>query len=124
MAIQTMDGTVVWARLEAGEFDAAFMVVQSGPHWYQRYFGADSPLGYSNPKVIKLIDQAIATADPNEEDRIYHALMGIFRAEQPITYLLPWTYTFLVHRRIQGLSTPFRADPLAIMEDLWLEDEN
>ena len=124
MAIQTMDGTVVWARLEAGEFDAAFMVVQSGPHWYQRYFGADSPLGYSNPKVIKLIDQAIATADPNETDRIYRELMGIFRVEQPITYLHPFTTTYIVHRRIQGLSTPFRADPLQYMADLWLEEEN
>ena len=124
MAIRTMDGTVVWGRLEAGEFDAAFMVVQSGLHWYQRYFGADSPLGYRNPKVIKLINQAIATADPNEIDQIYRELMGIFRVEQPITYLHPFITAYIVHRRIQGLSTPFRADPLQIMEDLWLEGEN
>ena len=110
--------------MRAGEFDAAFTVVQSGPYWYQRFFGADSPLGYSNPEVIKLIDQAIATADPNESDRIYRELMGIFRVEQPITYLLPAISTSVVHRRIQGLSTPFRADPLPFMEDLWLEGEN
>jgi len=124
MAVRTMDVSVVRERLEAGEFDAAFMVVQSGPHWYQRFFGADSPLGYSNPKVIKLIDQAIATADPNESDRIYRELMGIFRVEQPITYLHPWTTAFVVHRRIQGLSTPFRADPVMIMGDLWLEEDD
>ena len=124
MDIQTMDLGVIWERLSAGEFEAAFMVVQSSPGWYLKYFGDDSPLGYNNPEVVKLIEEAVATADPNEEDRIYHALMGIFRAEQPITYLLPWTYTFLVHRRIQGLSTPFRADPLHFMEELWLEDES
>ncbi len=94
------------------------------PPWYQRFFGEDSPLGYNNPQVIKLIDQAIATADPNESDRIYRELMGIFRVEQPITYLHPYTSTFVVHRRIQGLSTPFRADPSKFMEDLWLEDED
>ena len=66
----------------------------------------------------------IATADPNENDRIYRELMGIFRVEQPITYLLPAISTSVVHRRIQGLSTPFRADPLRFLEDLWLEDEN
>jgi len=124
MAIRTMDGPAVGERFEAGEFDAAFRVVRPWPWWYQRFFGADSPLGYSNPKVIKLIDQAIATADPNENDRIYRELMGIFRVEQPITYLLPAISTSVVHRRIQGLSTPFRADPLRFLEDLWLEDEN
>jgi len=124
MAIRTMDRSVIWERLEAGEFDAAFMVVQSGPHWYQRYFGADSPLGYSNLKVIKLIDQVIATANPNESDRIYRELMGIFQVEQPITYLLPLITTSVVHRRIQGLSTPFQADPVKIMGDLWLENES
>jgi peptide/nickel transport system substrate-binding protein len=124
MAIQTMDWSVVGERLRAGEFDAAFRLVQSGPLWYQRYFGEDSPLGYNNPRVIKLINQSIATADPNESDRIYRELMGIFRVEQPITYLHPYTSTFVVHRRIQGLSTPFRADPSKFMEALWLEEEN
>jgi len=119
-----MDWSVVGERLRAGEFDAAFRLVQSAPPWYQRFFGEDSPLGYNNPQVIKLIGQAIATADPNESDRIYRELMGIFRLEQPLTYLHPWTTTFVVHRRIQGLNTPFRADPLRFMEDLWLEDEN
>ncbi len=124
MAIRTMDGPVVRERLEAGNFEAAFRVVRPWPWWYLWYFGADSPLGYSNPKVIKLIDQAIATADPNENDRIYRELMGIFRVEQPITYLHPWTNAFVVHRRIQGLSTPFRADPVVIMGDLWLEEDD
>ena len=124
MAIRTMDMAVVWGKWNAGEFDAAFLPVSSRPGWFQLVFGEDSLLGYSNPEVIKLIDQAIATADPNEVDRIYGELTGIFRVEQPITYLRPLITTFVVHRRIQGLSTPFRADPLAIMEDLWLEDEN
>lgn len=123
MDIQMLDLAVVWERLSIGKFDAAFMVVQSAPQWYQKYFGADSPLGYNNPEVIRLIDQAVATADPNEEDRIYRELMRIFRVEQPITYVLPLTLTYVVHRRVQGLSTPFRADPLKIMGDLWLKDE-
>ena len=122
MDIQMLDKAVVWERLGTGEFDAAFMVVQSSPQWYQKYFGVDSPIGYNNLEVIKLIDQAVATADPNEEDRIYRELTRIFQVEQPITYL-PLSWTYFVHRRIQGLSTPFRADPLKIMEDLWLEDE-
>lgn len=123
MDIKILDHAVLWERLGTGEFDAAFMIVQGAPHWYQKYFSADSPLGYNNPKVIKLIDQAIATADPNEQDRIYLELRRIFRVEQPITYL-PLYWTYFVHRRIQGLITPFRADPLKIMEDLWLEDED
>ncbi len=29
----------------------------------------------------------------------------------------------VVNQRIQGLSRPFRADPLPYMEDLWIEEE-
>ena len=124
MQILPMDLLVCWERLNAGEFDAAFMVVQNGPRWYQQYVGEDSPAGYNNPQVKTLLDQAIATADPDEQDRIHRELMSIFRVEQPITYLGPATRTFVAHRRIKGLSSPFRADATQIMEDLWLEDED
>jgi ABC-type transport system substrate-binding protein len=104
-------------------FDAAFMIVQSSPQCFLKYFGTDLPLGYNNPVAVKLIEDAMATADTNEKDRIYSALSRIFQEEQPITYLLPTTRTFFVHIRVQGLSTPFRADPLKIMENVWLEKE-
>ena len=124
MDFKPMDFTTVWEKLDAGDFDAAFMVVQSRPSWYLSKFGKDSAVGYDNAQVIDLLEQALATADPGEQDQIHRELLRIFRIEQPLTYLGPHTGTFLVHRRIKGLSSPYRADPIVFMEDLWLEDQN
>lgn len=63
----------------------------------------------------------MATADPDEEDRLYLELAEIFRAELPLTRLVWKPDVNFAHRRIQGLSTPFRADANTNMEELWLE---
>lgn len=59
----------------------------------------------------------------NERDSIYRELWPIFQAETPMTPLFPALWTFIAHRRIRGLSSPHRADPLWYMEDLWVEDD-
>ena len=124
MEVQILDHSHVWVRMRAGEFEAAFFLVQEWPGFLRRYFGRDSPIGYKNPEVVKLIDQALATIDPDAIDQIYRMLWESFRRDLPVTFLHPWTWTFLVHRRIKGLSEPFRADLTRHMEDLWLEEED
>ena len=81
-----------------------------------------SPIGYLNPKVTALLKQLRVTFNPNEEDRIYRALWPIFQADLPITFLYPLVEPTVAHRRVRGLSSPWRADPVWHMEDLWLED--
>lgn len=49
--------------------------------------------------------------------------MPIFIADLPITILLPQVQTHIAHRRIKGLKSPYRPDPVWFMEELWLEDE-
>lgn len=124
MDLQVLDGGLMWKRLDAGDFQAAFMTQQQRPHdARKRYLGRDNPTGYRNPEAIRLIDQAVDTGDPDELDRIYRALTEILRADLPVTRLVPRTRTWFVHRRVRGLSTPFHADPDTYMEDLWLEKE-
>ena len=43
--------------------------------------------------------------------------------EQPITTLYPWTAAFVAHRRLRGLRSPYRADAVVIMDELWIEEE-
>ena len=50
--------------------------------------------------------------------------MSIFQAELPFTYLVLDVETYVAHRRIKGLSSPWRADPVWFMEHLWLEEDN
>ena len=55
---------------------------------------------------------------------IHHAaMMPILLAEQLITTLYPWSAAFVAHRRLRGLRSPYRADPVVIMGELWIEEE-
>ncbi|MGH7411979.1 MAG: ABC transporter substrate-binding protein, partial [Candidatus Methylomirabilis sp.] len=120
MDLQPLDDSVVQERLERGAFEAAFATV-----WGSRWLLQDqhSSIGYENSAVFALFQRAKDTADPDAEDRIYRELANIVRADAPVTFLCPKVDLELVHRRVQGLSSPWRAEPLEFMEHLWLEDE-
>jgi len=62
--------------------------------------------------------------DPDAADHIYRQLSEIFRTDLPFTFLFPAVGTHVVHRRIQGLSSPWRGDVVQFMEELWLEEED
>ncbi len=40
----------------------------------------------------------------------------------PITFLGPRVNVVFAHRRLKGLRSPWRVDPVLHMEELWLED--
>ncbi len=122
MEIQSIESASAWDRRNFGDFEALFMVVQSGVWAQRRDFGRGNRTGYHNPEAFTVIDSLQATADPDEIDRLYRRLTEIYRADMPFTRLIPWSRDWFVHRRIQGLSTPFRADPDTYMEELWIED--
>ncbi len=120
MELAVVEGPLTWERLRAGDFEAMFMVVQSGVSAQLRDFGRENRLGYDNPEAFAVIDSLQVTANPGEVDRLYRRLTEIFRADMPVTRLIPWSTAWFVHRRIQGMSTPFRAEPDTYMETLWV----
>ncbi len=124
--IQTMEWPVVLERVTASEFEAALFGQSASfdsPLGIQRYFGEDSFIGYANRDVVALLNELLRTIDPGEIDRIHSQLAPSFAADLPITILYPGVYTAVAARRVRGLSTPFRADPLRYAEELWLEEE-
>ncbi|MFQ5739206.1 MAG: ABC transporter substrate-binding protein, partial [Acidobacteriota bacterium] len=126
MEIQVMDAKFVRRRLKAGEFEAIIVLTSNSTtqnFGHARMFGEDSPFGYANPEMIRLLNLAVETIDPDEKDRIYQEIMPIFAEDMPITLLLPEVQTHIVHRRIQGLNSPWEADPVWNMEYLWIEDQ-
>lgn len=123
MDIQTLETNVVQERLMAGAFEAAFTMLVSVPMMLQRDFGEGSPLGYRNARMMELIDRAVQTSHPEVQDKIYLEIADILRADQPVTFLHWFVVTIVAHRRIRGLSSPWRADPVMFMEDLRIEDE-
>lgn len=123
MDITTLETGIVRGRIRAGQFDAALGLFWSEVGTLLHFFGEDSPLGYRNARVTQLLDAAQKTQNPDEIDEIFRGLMSIFREDLPFTYLVLNVETYVAHRRVKGLSTPFRANPLWSVEHLWIEDE-
>ena len=126
MELQPLDVGVLIDRLESGNFEAVFRFLRFYETPWLRLvrLGEGAPIGYQNSRVVELIDRASRTWVPEEEDRIYVELMEILRADLPVTMLYPVVSFSVVHRRLRGLSTPWRSDPVGHMEELWLEEED
>ncbi len=126
MDVQILEWSLKRQRLRAGEFDAVFDFVSR--HWFRllpvNYFGEGSPLGYHNPELVRLLREVGEMGGDSEgKDRIYRELWEIFRADLPFTFIRTRIHHYVAHRRLRGLSSPWRANPILFMEDLWLEDE-
>jgi peptide/nickel transport system substrate-binding protein len=125
MDIQFMDRSAMLARVKAarGDLSATFSLFLSAPGFLQEYLGPSSIIGYRNPEIYPLIDQMAGAVNPDDVDRIYRQLAEILSEDQPVTFLMPRVATFIAHRRLRGLSSPFRAIPSRHMEELWIEEE-
>jgi peptide/nickel transport system substrate-binding protein len=124
MDVTTLETGIVRGRIRAGQFDAALGLFWSEVGTLLHFFGEDSPIGYCNAQVTQLLDAAQKAQNPDEMDEIFRGLMSIFREDLPFTYLVLNVETYVAHRRVKGLSTPFRANPLWSVEHLWIEDED
>lgn len=122
MEIQPLEQGVIWGKLNSGDFAAVFSRTVSSPNSLRRWFGAGSSIRYRDARVAELLDRLPKTLDPAEEDRILREVAEIFRNDVPATFLAPYVHTSFAHRRIRGLATPWRADPLRYMGELWLDD--
>ncbi len=124
MDIQPLDGIALRDRLRSGNYDAALTRSALPEIWLPVVFGPKGHLGYRNPELIALIERLSRTADPVRRDEIHSAMTRIFQADVPVTFLLPEVWTAFANRRIKGLSSPWRTDPVMFMEYLWLEDRD
>lgn len=112
---------------EAVDFDAALFAFCQRP-WTPcglvAWFGAESKLGYRNHEVARVLDSlaTYADLDADEPQALYRELEPHFQADLPMTFLYPVTHFFVAHRRVRGLSSPHRANPVESMEKLWLEN--
>ena len=122
MEIQTLPGPmVVWqTRVKPGDFEAAIFWWNPGVYGT---FGPDSFLGYLNEDVHALLEVLQTTQNPAVVDSLYRELWPHFQADIPVTFLVPRVTLFVSDRRLRGLSSPHRGDPVWYMEDLWWEEE-
>ena len=78
-------------------------------------FGENSLIGYQNARVVELVNYALEATTPQSLDTIYQELAPIIQEEQPV---------YVAYKRVKGLSSPFRANPIWSAGHLWIEDED
>ena len=122
MDIQEMEEWLLYKRIEAGQIQAAMHRFYQGPNMLLKWFGADSPLGYSNHQVFDLLKEYQVTADPDEVNRIVSEIQPLMLQDLPLTFLFLHIHTCVAHKRIQGLISPYRSFPVQHMEYLWIEE--
>lgn len=120
--IQTVDSDVARGRAQAGQGDAFLTYVPGQPVILAEWFGENSPLGYRNPHVVSLLERSLVAIDPAEEDAVRRRLTEVFRAEVPATFLFPRVNAVFAHRRVLGLRSPWRTDPIFFIDELSLDD--
>ncbi len=121
--IQEMEEYLLSKRIESGQFQAAINRFYQGANQLLKWFGEVSPLGYSNHRVLQLLREYQKTADPEEVNRILGEIQPLIAQDLPLTFLFLHIHSCVVHQRIKGLISPYRAFPLQYMEYLWIEEK-
>ena len=122
MEIQLLpDPMTAWqTRLRPGDFEAAITWWNPGIH---SLLGRDSFLGYHNEEMQALLEVMESTQDPVVADSLYREMWPHLLGDIPVTFLAPRVRLFVSDRRLHGLSSPNRGDPVWYMENLWWEEE-
>jgi peptide/nickel transport system substrate-binding protein len=122
MEIQELQGTLN-DRFRSGDFEAVFGKFQNSPisfGGHSSILGKNSPLGYENPEMIRLLDLAKNEPELEKSMRIFEEIEPIFSADLPITILFPETNVLIAHKKVRGLED--YPDPTWFMEYLWIEE--
>ena len=86
-------------------------------------FGATSQIGYRNPEMHRLIDEATGTLDPEQLDRIYSRIMELCIEDVPVTFLGIQVYYVVAHKRVRGFPAVLTKYPMEYVEGLWIEED-
>jgi peptide/nickel transport system substrate-binding protein len=125
--IRTLADRITLSRqVRTGDFEAAVsgqLMDIGSVRGHLKVFGTDSYVGYVSPRVSELLEAIAEEGNPQKRDALFNTLWPLFQRDVPITYLYPSVWTYVVRRRIRGLASPFRGDPVWYMEHLWIEDE-
>jgi len=125
MEIQPADPSsqLVRERLRSGRYQALFARLNLGDGVDREgIFGDDSWLGYQNAEVTRLVGEIPSAVAPETRDSIHRALWPFLEEDLPAVFLYPLVGTFVADRRVRGLESYFRADPVMHAEELWLDD--
>ncbi len=108
LRILPMEWAAMSARLKAGDFDGMLLFMSLDPvedpfpnfHSSQAGVGLNR-MGYANPEVDRLLEQARRTSDPDQRRALYARFNEIFHEDQPLTLLVYPLTGVLLHKRFR-----------------------
>jgi peptide/nickel transport system substrate-binding protein len=123
MEIQELQGTLC-TRFRSGDFEVAFGKFQNSPIAFGGHLsilGENSPIGYENLEMIRLLKLAKNEAEPKKRKEIFQKIKPFYSADHPMTILFPETKILIAHKKVQGLED--YPDPTWFMEYLWIGED-
>jgi peptide/nickel transport system substrate-binding protein len=127
MELQTLAPGALWSKVREGKFDVFFG--GGGINNLREILGrarrpsSNKDIGYPGTEMKQILDESENDWAFDLKERTFFKLWEILQRDMPITFLQPFIQGRIVHRRIMGLSSPFRIFPLCHMENLWIEEE-
>jgi peptide/nickel transport system substrate-binding protein len=112
---------VIREKWASADFEAVLMIL--GTHRLGALFGPDGTSGYRDPVVTAGIAAADAAASPRQRRAILAELAPVIVRDQPATLLYPGTAVYIVPSWVDGLASPYRADPLRYLDRLSVRSE-
>ncbi|MDX1393068.1 MAG: ABC transporter substrate-binding protein [Gemmatimonadota bacterium] len=123
--IRPTEGSLYRELFRAGDFDATVNDVRNVPAELLRdgFFGEGTRIGYRNPEVERRLDAIRRETDPAAQESLYVEVNEILRRDMPFTWLFPYFEAYAAHRKVRGLRSPDRSNPIAAIRDIWIEDD-
>ncbi len=118
-----LENSVLRSRIPEGDFEAALTWFMNDPTSRYGPLHMATSGGYDNPTLVKGFERMLEESDPDRIDEIYQELATFYMRNLPYTFLTAGSETFVAHRRLRGLSTPFRANVIWSLPHLWLEEK-
>jgi peptide/nickel transport system substrate-binding protein len=125
LTLQRVEWSAFLKRLREHEFDAATLLwsgdarMDPTPVWHSSGIASGSNfVGYANPVVDRLIEQARGTLDPDTRNALFRQFGAIIHAEQPYTFLYTPPELDLIHKRVKGARANLYWWQF---EDMWLD---
>lgn len=122
-----LTGAVIRERVRAGEFDAVIErfrnTLLGSSHAVRHFLGEGSPLGYRDEELLEIIRRAEGPLEPGDGAALIRRASEIMRRDLPVTFLAPGISFTAVHERVKGLASPHLADPMMVIDRIWIEEE-
>jgi peptide/nickel transport system substrate-binding protein len=123
MEILTVESAAWYARFLEADFDVTIHDVRNVPTdlLRQDFFGDGTLIGYRSPEVVQLLEALVLELDPASQDTLYSRINEILVRDVPLTFLFPYYEIYVAHRKIHGLHTPERPEPIGAIMELWIQ---